>query len=103
MIKFKKHAGAARGEQWFTKVGESYVRYGWSYIASNNGSAFARNHGSSRVSFYIQVWNEDVCDEIVNVQIDTARTYHEAAKSARTYIRETGKAEAIVVARRQHA
>lgn len=106
MIKFTKLGSASRGQLWVANVTPTVtVSYGWSYIASNDGSAFARNFGTSGVTFKVRVERrlDDTGDnydmqDVVSLRIDTVRTYAEASKAASQYIRETGKAQAIDVA-----
>ena len=102
MIKFEKLA-VDRGELWVAKVAGQTVSYRWSWISTNSGAAFARNHGTSGVRFEIRIekvhadgsFDRKVMEEKI---IDRVHYMADARQVGRKYIRETGKAQAVTVA-----
>lgn len=68
-----------------------FVVLTFTYLASNNGTAFARNHRSSPVNVELSIERSGQEKEVlVNVEAGRASSSAEASKVARAYIREHG-------------
>jgi hypothetical protein len=101
----KKYPGGKRGESWRVSADIADPRsvtgkkglgsYGWSYLASNSGGAFAKNWHLSGV--WVSISFDPMFDErgvsigephVEEVKVGMAKSYADAKKLARVYIRE---------------
>jgi len=89
-----KFKGSSSGWQKSIELDDgSYVVLGMSYMASNNGAAFSSNYSSSPINVYLYVAAPMATYEERNYIVDnndagTARSFADADKYARQYIRE---------------